>query len=107
MPLARLKGEWKRRRLLPVIQLSISGCLGPCDLVNVACVASPQGLTWLGGLTRDEEYEALLAWATESSEARRLLPLPGVLAARVFTDRFLTGEGPELSGAGAACDDAL
>ena len=107
VPLARLKAEWKRRRLLPVIQLTISGCLGPCDLVNVACVASAQGMTWLGGLTRDEEYEALLAWATRSSEARRLLPLPGVLAARVFTDRFLTGEGPGTNGAGAACDDAL
>lgn len=104
VPLDRLKGEWKRRKLLPAIQLTISGCLGPCDLVNVACVAAPQGLTWLGGLTLAEEYEALLEWATRSADARRLLPLPDRLAAHVFTDRFLPDGSPTANGAGAACE---
>jgi cobaltochelatase CobN len=106
VPLDRLKGEWKRRKLLPAIQLTISGCLGPCDLVNVACVVGPQGLTWLGGLTRAEEYETLLEWAARSAEARRLLPLPDPLAAHVFTHRFLAQEAPAANGSGFPCEDA-
>ena len=36
VPVEWLKEEWRKRRLLKRFQLSISGCLGPCDLPNVA-----------------------------------------------------------------------
>ena len=102
VPAERLKTEWKRRRLLRRVHLTISGCLGPCDLVNVVCLAAPGGLRWLGGLTQDGEYEALLEWATRSAEAGRMLPLPSALEARAFEGPFpQAAHGPgSASGAG-------
>lgn len=35
MPDEWLKTEWRARRLLKNVHLSISGCLGPCDMANV------------------------------------------------------------------------
>ena len=32
VPVAWLKDEWRRRGLLKRVQLSVSGCVGPCDL---------------------------------------------------------------------------
>src|SRR5258708_3175753 len=40
VPTEWLKGEWRRRGLLKRLQLSISGCLGPCDVPNVVVIAS-------------------------------------------------------------------
>ena len=84
VPVERLKAEWKRRRLNRAVQLTVSGCLGPCDLTNVACVAGGFGTLWLGGLSQDAEYDALIDWAEGSAAAGRLLPLPGMLAGRRF-----------------------
>jgi hypothetical protein len=42
------------------MQLTISGCLGPCDLANVVCLVTPQGLIWLGGLTTQTHYQRSL-----------------------------------------------
>ena len=76
VPVEWLKQEWKARGLLKNIQLSISGCLGPCDLPNVISVASPTENVWLGNINRFEQYVALVEWASESKAAGRLLPLP-------------------------------
>jgi len=40
VPAEWLKAEWRRRGLLKRLQLTISGCLGPCDVPNVVVVAS-------------------------------------------------------------------
>jgi cobaltochelatase CobN len=88
VPVDWLKAEWKRRRLLKQVQLTISGCLGPCDVPNVAAVASAEGTTWLHHLTTRAHFEALLGWATATADAGRVLPLPAALAPHAF-DRFL------------------
>lgn len=93
VPVDRLKTEWKQRKLLRRVHLTISGCLGPCDLVNVVCIVTPAGVTWLGGLACDEEYEALLEWATRSAEQGHLLPLPARLAVQSFESPILPAEG--------------
>lgn len=87
VPVDWLKSEWKTRKLLKTIHLTISGCLGPCDLVNVVCLATPQRTVWLGGLTEPKHFDALLAWATQSAATNRLLPLPALLAELEF-ERF-------------------
>jgi hypothetical protein len=87
VPVDWLKQEWKARKLLKTIQLTISGCLGPCDLVNVVCLVTPSGTRWLGGLNEQRHFEALLAWATDSTAAARLLPLPALLSQQEF-ERF-------------------
>jgi hypothetical protein len=76
VPVDWLKKEFKERRLLRHIQLTFAGCLGPCDLVNVVTIVTPQETIWLGGLTENWQFEELLNWAIKSAEVERLLPIP-------------------------------
>jgi len=87
VPVAWLKAQWKTRRLLKHVQLSISGCLGPCDLTNVASIGHAGGAVWLGHLETLGHYEALVDWAQDVAARQRLLPLPPALKARAF-ERF-------------------
>jgi cobaltochelatase CobN len=76
VPVDWLKQEWKSRGLLKNIQLSISGCLGPCDLPNVVKISAPGFEAWLGQIQRLEQYSGLVNWACESKAMGSLLPLP-------------------------------
>jgi hypothetical protein len=76
VPVEWLKEEWRRRGLLKNMQLSISGCLGPCDVPNVVRIDTPEERIWLGNIDRAEQYQELLDWATRSKAAGRCLPLP-------------------------------
>ena len=87
VPVGRLKAVWKSEKLNRSVQLTISGCLGPCDLANVALVITPDGNQWLGGLAGDAVYELLIAWARECHRQGRVVPLPAALDALRF-ERF-------------------
>lgn len=87
VPEAWLRNEWKARRLLRRVHLTISGCLGPCDLANVVVILAEDGNVWLGGLGAPGHYEALLEWATAAAAQGRCPPLPAVLAGHRF-ERF-------------------
>jgi hypothetical protein len=87
VPVDWLKAEWKAARLNPYIQLTISGCLGPCDLPNVVAVLTADGQQWLGQLNQREHYEALLQWGRACSAARGVEPPPPVLRQHFF-ERF-------------------
>jgi cobaltochelatase CobN len=76
VPLAWLKPLWKSEKLNKVVQLTVSGCLGPCDLPNVCCIVTPQEQAWYGRLTTQEDYAVLLAWARRCQDQGRLQPLP-------------------------------
>ena len=76
VPVDWLKKEWRARGLLKRVQLTISGCLGPCDLPNVVTISNESGAWWLGGFTEFEQYRALVDWASQSRDAGELLPLP-------------------------------
>ncbi len=76
VPVDRIKAAWKAAKLNKTVQLTISGCLGPCDVANVAAIASADGMTWLGGITTDSAYDALLGWAERCHSEGTLLPLP-------------------------------
>ncbi len=93
-PLPRdwLKQQWKDEKLNKSVQLTISGCLGPCDLANVVCVISPEGMQWFGGLQEQWQYDVLLDWATASRDAVVLLELPAELNRHRF-ERFAGGCG--------------
>jgi cobaltochelatase CobN len=79
VPLAWLKPLWKSEKLNKVVQLTVSGCLGPCDLPNVCCVQTPTEQVWYGRLTTREDYEVLLHWARRCREQSELQPLPAEL----------------------------
>ena len=87
----RPKEVWKGEKLNRSVRLTISGCLGPCDLANVALVITPSGNEWLGGRAGDAVYEALIAWARECHREGRLVPLPAEFDERRF-ERFGTQE---------------
>lgn len=96
VPVEWLKKEWKARGLLKQVQLTISGCLGPCDVPNVVTISNENGTRWLGGITEFHQYNVLLDWATASKNAGELLPLP-----REFREHLLdpfrspdSGTGP-------------
>ena len=76
VPVEWLKKEWRHRGLLKNIQLTISGCLGPCDVANVITISDSSGSVWLGNVRHLHQYRALVDWASESKVVGRLLPLP-------------------------------
>jgi hypothetical protein len=76
VPVDWLKKEWRARGLLKRIQLTISGCLGPCDIPNIVTISNEIGTLWLGGITEFNEYQALVDWAGRCKDAGELLPLP-------------------------------
>jgi cobaltochelatase CobN len=79
VPVERIKAVWKAEKLNRVVQLTISGCLGPCELPNVAVVLDARGATWYGRLEGDAPYDALIAWARDCAAAGSPLPPPGAL----------------------------
>jgi cobaltochelatase CobN len=87
VPVERIKAIWKAEKLNRSVQLTISGCLGPCDLPNVAAIATAAGLAWYGRLEGDAPYDALIAWARASAMAGTALPPPEELEALRF-ERF-------------------
>ncbi len=87
MPVERIKAIWKAEKLNRDVQLTISGCLGPCDLPNVAVVMTGQEMHWYGHLNSDAHYDAFIAWARACVLESRVLPLPQSLDA-FRLDRF-------------------
>jgi len=76
VPVDWLKKEWRARGLLKQIQLTISGCLGPCDVPNVVTISDERGTQWLGGITEFDQFRDLVEWAVSSMNAGKLLRLP-------------------------------
>jgi len=89
LPVEYLKAIWKSEKLNRTVQLTISGCLGPCDLTNVALVMLPEGNVWLGDMAGEAVYESLVAWARACHAEGRVLPLPEELDSLRF-ERFHT-----------------
>jgi predicted metal-binding protein len=76
VPAEWLKAEWRSRGLLKRLQLSICGCLGPCDVPNVVVIASETSSRWFGNIAGRDMYRDILDWASASVAANRLLDPP-------------------------------
>ena len=70
----------KNYGLLQKVQLTVSGCLGPCDMHNVALLMSDRGQIWLGNLRERAEFEALAEWAHEVIQKGPEAKLPNILS---------------------------
>jgi hypothetical protein len=92
LPAERLAEVWKAESLGRTVQLTVSGCLGPCELANVAVVLSAGGAEWVGGMSGDAVYAAAVEWARACDRDGRLHPLPAEFAPGRF-DRFADAEG--------------
>ena len=75
VPVEWLKTEWRRLGLLKNIQLTISGCLGPCDVANVVLISTAEENIWLGNIDLCEYYREIVEWAARSKAAGQMLPL--------------------------------
>jgi hypothetical protein len=64
VPVEWLKSEWRKRGLLKRVQLTISGCAGPCDVPNVVVIV------------KFDQYRSLLEWAVRCGDAGVMLTLP-------------------------------
>ncbi len=84
VPVDRMKQEWRARGLSKVVQLCISGCLGPCDVINVVRISSVADDIWLGNLRSIDDYLAIVKWAEESNVAGRPSPLSPEMSQRRF-----------------------
>jgi predicted metal-binding protein len=93
VPVDALKATWKTERLLKTVQLTIAGCLGPCDVLNVVAIVTPGGWMWLGGLNEPIHWEALIGWARTCKDTSAVAPLPPLLADLAF-DRFPAAPAP-------------
>jgi len=85
-----LKEVWRAEKLNQAVHLTISGCLGPCDLTNVTLAVVGGEMIWLGGLHGEATYRMLIGWARECHAAHAMLPLPPELLARRF-ERYHAG----------------
>ena len=86
VPTEWLKQEWRRRGLLKRVQLSISGCLGPCDVPNVVAIVTQQKTVWLGNISRRDQYQSLLDWASRSKDSGRAVEIPRELTPHLLED---------------------
>jgi hypothetical protein len=84
VPVERLKEVWKREKLNRTVQLTISGCLGPCDLANVILVMTAAGVEWFGGIAEESVFEDVIVWARACHAAGAVLPLPATLERHRF-----------------------
>jgi hypothetical protein len=84
VPDVRIKSVWKTEKLSRTIQLTISGCVGPCDVANVAQIITPNGTIWFGRLNDQAQYDALIEWALVCHEAKKLVPVPAILTSLEF-----------------------
>ena len=92
-PRELVKARWKELKLNNTIQLTISGCLGPCDVANVVCMMPAIGESiWLGGLSQPSQYELLIKWAESCQTEQQLLSLPAAMDRYRF-ERFARADG--------------
>ncbi len=75
VPVDLLKQEWRKRGLSKSVQLTVSGCLGPCDLLNVVRISGASRDVWLGHFRTDDDYMDLVSWAQLSKDANSQTPL--------------------------------
>lgn len=81
-----LKREWRARGLLKRVQLTVSGCLGPCDVPNVVTIVTQGKTIWLGNISLREQYQSLIDWASRSKNSGSTVELPKELRFNVLED---------------------
>ena len=76
VPIDMLKEAWKEYGLDEHVNLSISGCLGPCSMKNVVLMMDVNERIWLGNLGTDVHYSALVTWAQSIAKGGTIGDLP-------------------------------
>tara|TARA_B100001564_G_scaffold333422_1_gene321093 strand:+ start:1716 stop:2066 length:351 start_codon:yes stop_codon:yes gene_type:complete len=85
VPVDELMEAWNKNNLQGSVELTISGCLGPCSMRNVVLLKTDQSLIWLGGLSSDSHYDAVVEWAVDFSQRGNGCEMPEILSSHIFT----------------------
>jgi cobaltochelatase CobN len=85
VPIDFYKQEYKARKLRKLVQLTMSGCLGPCPLANVALLFFDGRPVWFQSVNGEPEIRAIFDYIQRMLAADQYLPPPSELADYVFT----------------------
>jgi cobaltochelatase CobN len=84
VPVDFYKEEYKRRKIRNKIQLTMSGCLGPCPLSNVVLLFFDGRPVWLQSINSKPQIAAIYDYIERMLAAESYLPPPPELAEYVF-----------------------
>src|SRR4051794_10547965 len=85
VPVDFYKEEYKRRKIRKLVQLTMSGCLGPCPLANVALLFFDGRPVWFQSINGEAQIRAVFDYIGQMLAADGYLPPPPELAEYVFT----------------------
>lgn len=78
------KAEYKRRGIRDRVQLTMSGCIGPCPLLNVALVLFDGKRVWFQSINHQSQIRAIYDYIDRMLAADRFLPPTAELADLAF-----------------------
>ncbi len=111
VPVDFYKQEYKRRQIRDSVQLTMSGCIGPCPLLNVALVLFDGRRVWFQSINHQSQILAIYDYLDRMIAADRFLPPTAELADLAFDyyawpeDAILAAEAAA-TGSGAFIDPA-
>jgi cobaltochelatase CobN len=85
VPVEFYKQEYKRRKIRKLVQLTMSGCLGPCPLSNVALLFFDGRPVWFQSVNGEAQIRAIFDYIDRMLAADGYLPPPPELTDYVFT----------------------
>jgi cobaltochelatase CobN len=97
VPIDFYKDEYKRRGIRDRVQLTMSGCLGPCPLLNVALVLFDGRRVWFQSINHESQIVAIYDYIDRMLAADRYLPPTAELAELAF-DYYAWPEEAMLAG---------
>ncbi|MGQ9896297.1 MAG: hypothetical protein ACUVR8_01860 [Acidobacteriota bacterium] len=94
VPLVVYKQEWKARGLQLRIHLTVTGCLGPCQLANVILILFGGETVWLHSINDEATVRLVFDYLESMLASGRYLPPSGALAARHFNRHTFDSASP-------------
>lgn len=85
--------EWERRKIRNDVHLQMGGCLGPCQLANVAMLLFDGHPIWFHSLNEQHLIVSMFDYIDLMIAANRYLPPPASLADVVFNGFAWDGAG--------------
>jgi cobaltochelatase CobN len=97
VPIDFYKQEYKNRKIRKLVQLTMSGCLGPCPLSNVALLFFDGRPVWFQSINGEAQIRAIFDYIQQMLAADSYLPPPPALSEYVFQYYAWTHPGGEAS----------
>src|ERR1700744_4595710 len=92
IPIDFFKAEYKRRKIRNRVQLTMAGCLGPCQLANVVLLFFDGRPIWFQSINHESQIAAIYDYVEAMLRADGFMPPPAELAEYVFEYYAWTSE---------------